>query len=88
MPSGSPVTLEPGGQIELSTPPAADLAAAVAALRADSDALRAQLREAGFGAAALGSDLARPVSRINPSPRYDAMEQHFDALGCAGSGRR
>jgi glutamate--cysteine ligase len=81
------VTLEPGGQIELSTPPAADLASAVSALRADSDALRAQLREAGFGAAALGSDLARPVSRINPSPRYDAMEQHFDALGCAGSGR-
>ena len=87
MPSGSPVTLEPGGQIELSTPPAPDLVSAVAGLRTDSDALRAQLREAGFGAAALGSDLARPVRRINPSPRYDAMEQHFDALGCAGSGQ-
>lgn len=87
MPAGSLVTLEPGGQIELSTPPAPDVAAAVAALRTDREALRVRLREAGFGAAPLGADLARPVERINPSPRYLAMEQHFDALGCAGSGK-
>jgi glutamate--cysteine ligase len=87
MPAGSLVTLEPGGQIELSTPPARDVAAAVAALRADREALRVRLREAGFGAAPLGADLARPVERINPSPRYLAMEEHFDALGCAGSGK-
>ncbi len=87
MPHGSPVTLEPGGQIELSTPPAPDLVSAVDALRADSESLRSQLGAAGFGAAALGSDLARPVQRINPHARYAAMEHHFDALGCAGSGR-
>ncbi len=33
-----------------------------------------------------GADPARPVQRVNPGARYAAMEQHFDALGCAGSG--
>ncbi len=87
LPSDSLVTLEPGGQIELSTPPADDVVGAVAALRADQEVLRARLRESGFGAAPLGTDLARPVARINPSPRYQAMEAHFDALGCAGAGK-
>lgn len=86
MPAGSLVTLEPGGQIELSTPPAPDLTSSVAALREDREVLRLGLRAAGFGAAPLGSDLARPVRRINPGARYAAMERHFDALGFAGSG--
>jgi glutamate--cysteine ligase len=86
LPSNSLVTLEPGGQIELSTPPADDVVAAVAALRADEQVLRARLCESGFGAAPLGADLARPVARINPGARYQAMEAHFDALGFAGAG--
>jgi len=88
MPAESRVTLEPGGQIELSTPPADDVVASVAALRADQAVLRAGLADAGFGAAALGTDPARPVQRINPSHRYAAMETHFDALGCAGAGQQ
>ncbi len=82
MPSGSTVTLEPGAQVELSTPPAADVSAAVAALRLDREVLRRALTDAGYGAAPLGSDPARPVSRCNPAPRYAAMEQHFEARGC------
>ena len=54
LPSLSRVTLEPGGQIELSTPPAEDVVSAVAALRTDREVLRTQLRAAGFGAAPLG----------------------------------
>ena len=87
MPAGSSVTFEPGGQIELSTPPAHGVGAAVVGLRRDADALRTALRVEGYGAAPLGSDPARPVQRVNPSQRYRAMEEHFDALGCAGSGR-
>ena len=87
LPAGSAVTLEPGGQIELSTPPAPDVVASVEALAADLAVMRSRLRGAGFGAASLGSDLARPVQRINPHQRYEAMEQHFDALGCAGAGK-
>jgi glutamate--cysteine ligase len=87
LPAHSLVTLEPGGQIELSTPPGDDVVSAVTALRADLEMLRARLREEGFGAAPLGADLARPVARINPGSRYLAMEMHFDALGCAGAGK-
>jgi glutamate--cysteine ligase len=87
MPAGSAVTLEPGGQIELSTPPREGVVASVEALRTDREVLRERQAEAGFGAAGLGTDLARPVQRVNPSRRYLAMEQHFDALGCAGSGK-
>jgi glutamate--cysteine ligase len=87
LPRGSSITFEPGGQIELSTPPGADVGAAVAALRADEARLRALLLAAGFGAAALGADLARAPQRVNPHSRYRAMEEHFDSRG-AGSGRQ
>jgi glutamate--cysteine ligase len=87
LPSGSTVTLEPGGQVELSTPPLADVTAAVAALRQDRQVMRAALAAHGYGAAPLGSDPARPVRRTNPHPRYDAMERHFEARGCGGPGR-
>ena len=86
MPSGSRVTLEPGGQVELSTPPADDVEASVTALQADRAVLRTALAAAGFGAAPLGTDPARPVRRINPSGRYVAMERHFAAMGCLAPG--
>ncbi|WP_344004764.1 ergothioneine biosynthesis glutamate--cysteine ligase EgtA [Nocardioides lentus] len=87
MPGDSRVTLEPGGQVELSGPPGDGVVPAVGALRADLAVLRAALAADGYGVAALGTDPARPVARVNPGPRYDAMEAHFDALGCAGAGR-
>jgi glutamate--cysteine ligase len=87
MPARSSVTLEPGGQIELSTPPHPDLVSCISALRADREALRGALAAAGYGAAPLGADPARPVRRTNPHQRYVAMEQHFEALGYPGPGR-
>jgi glutamate--cysteine ligase len=87
MPSGSAVSVEPGGQVELSTPPAADLVHAVGALRHDEAVLRAELRGLGLGLAALGADPARPAMRVNPAPRYRAMERHFDVVGCSGPAR-
>jgi glutamate--cysteine ligase len=87
MPAGSAVTVEPGGQIELSTTPHEDVSAAVAALRSDREALRAALTDAGLGAAPLGTDPARPTQRVNPKPRYAAMEQHFEGTGHADAGR-
>ena len=87
MPCGSRITLEPGGQLELSTPPQDDLVAAVTSLRADRAVLHAALAQAGYGAAPLGADPARPVRRINPAGRYVAMEEHFTALGCAEPGK-
>jgi glutamate--cysteine ligase len=87
MPGGSRVTFEPGGQLELSTPPAADVALAIAVLRRDRQALAGAATTAGLGLASIGADPARPVRRLNPAPRYAAMERHFDAVGCGVPGR-
>jgi glutamate--cysteine ligase len=87
LPSGSRVTVEPGGQLELSTPPATGVVASVAALRADRAVLGGALAELGFGTVPLGSDIARMPIRVNPADRYVAMETHFAALRCGRDGR-
>ncbi|MFP5371629.1 MAG: glutamate-cysteine ligase family protein, partial [Actinomycetes bacterium] len=86
-PGGSRITVEPGGQLELSGPPAADVGAAVDALRADRAALTTALAREGLGTALLGADPVRPPQRISPAPRYAAMESHFASVGCAAAGR-
>jgi glutamate--cysteine ligase len=87
MPSGSTVTAEPGGQLELSTPPAPTIAAAAAALQRDRAELGTALASTGFGAASIGTDPARPIDVINRTGRYGAMHRHFAAVGCGGAGR-
>lgn len=87
LPSRSRVTVEPGGQLELSTPPAVGVAASVAALHADRKVLTAALAASGYGTAPLGTDIARPAVRINPGERYVAMETHFATLRCGRAGR-
>ncbi|MBX7448449.1 ergothioneine biosynthesis glutamate--cysteine ligase EgtA [Mycolicibacterium sp. 3033] len=86
LPGGSVVTVEPGGAVELSGPPAADPAAAIAAMRADRAALRASFREAGLGLVLLGADPLRPPGRVNPGGRYQAMETFFSASGTGEAG--
>jgi glutamate--cysteine ligase len=81
----SAVTLEPGGQMELSGPPAPDVLTAVTGLRQDMQRTRLALAEVGLGAVHLGADPLRPPRRINPRPRYRAMELHYAATGRAGS---
>jgi glutamate--cysteine ligase len=81
----SAVTLEPGGQMELSGGPAPDVLTAVTALRQDMQRARLALAEVGLGAVHLGADPLRPPRRINPRPRYRAMERHYAATGRAGS---
>lgn len=87
MPGGSRVTVEPGGQLELSTPPMPDVTSAVAVLRQDRAALSDALAPARLGLACLGSDPSRQVLRLSPASRYAAMERHFDAAGCGEAGR-
>jgi glutamate--cysteine ligase len=85
-PGGSLVTLEPGGQLELSGPPADDVLGAISALRTDEQRVRLILGEQQLGLAHAGADPLRPSRRINPRPRYAAMQQHFQATGQAGPG--
>lgn len=86
LPGGSTLSVEPGGQVELSTPPLTGVGAAVAALRADRAVLGTALRSLGLGAAPLGSDPARAPVRTNPRARYAAMQRHFDAHGAGTPG--
>jgi glutamate--cysteine ligase len=81
----SAVTLEPGGQFELSGPPAPDIVAAVTELRSDGQRTRDALAEIGLGAVHAGADPVRPPRRVNPRPRYRAMEQHYAATGRAAA---
>jgi ergothioneine biosynthesis glutamate--cysteine ligase EgtA len=87
MPAGSAVTLEPGGQVELSTPPRPGVAAAIDALIADRRALGGAMAGERLGLVALGADLARPIERLTSQSRYVGMEQHFASTGSGYAGR-
>ena len=65
---GSAVTVEPGGQIELSGPPEAGVGPAVARLRHQGTGARLALAEHRLGLAFAGADPARPSRRVNPRP--------------------
>ncbi|MEU9591403.1 ergothioneine biosynthesis glutamate--cysteine ligase EgtA [Streptomyces sp. NPDC048193] len=84
VPLNSSLTVEPGGQLELSSLPAASLMECVDAVRADLDAVRAVLREEGLALVGLGHDPWRSPRRYLRRPRYDAMEACLDRTGPAG----
>ncbi|MFI6034845.1 ergothioneine biosynthesis glutamate--cysteine ligase EgtA [Streptomyces sp. NPDC051315] len=84
VPLSSALTVEPGGQLELSSPPAASLTECVGTLSADLDAVRAVLREAGLALSGIGTDPWHPPRRFLREPRYDAMEAYLDRTGPAG----
>lgn len=87
LPGGSMVSVEPGGAVELSGPPAAGAVPAIDAMNRDQAVLRSAFADAGLGLVFLGADPLRPAKRVNPGPRYRAMEQFFAASdsGVAGA---
>lgn len=87
LPGGSNITVEPGGAVELSGPPADGVLPAIAAMRTDQAVLGSAFADAGLGLVFLGADPLRPPARINPGARYRAMEQFFAAShsGAAGA---
>ncbi|MFI2433255.1 ergothioneine biosynthesis glutamate--cysteine ligase EgtA [Streptomyces sp. NPDC018693] len=84
VPLRSALTVEPGGQLELSSPPAASLTDCVTAVSADLTAVRALLHEHGLALAGIGTDPWHPPRRFLHQPRYDAMEACLDRTGPAG----
>jgi glutamate--cysteine ligase len=87
LPGGSPITVEPGGAVELSGPPFDGALPAITAMAADRAVLRSAFAEAGLGLVLLGADPLRPAQRVNPGDRYLAMEEFFVAsqTGAAGA---
>jgi glutamate--cysteine ligase len=81
MPGAGLLTLEPGGQVELSTAPADNLTDCIAVASDDMRVLREAFGAEGLVLAGHGLDPHRIPSRVLDLPRYAAMEKYFDRRG-------
>ncbi|TCB94358.1 ergothioneine biosynthesis glutamate--cysteine ligase EgtA [Micromonospora zingiberis] len=81
---GGAVTVEPGGQVEISTPPRARLAALIEATQSDIDQVARLLDVAGLRLGRAGLDPYRQPRAVIDTPRYRAMRRVFDRRGPAG----
>ncbi|MFC8241676.1 ergothioneine biosynthesis glutamate--cysteine ligase EgtA [Streptomyces chartreusis] len=84
VPLRSALTVEPGGQLELSSPPATSLMECIGTVTADLDTARAVLREHDLDLVGIGNDPWHSPRRFLRQPRYDAMETCLDRAGPAG----
>jgi len=84
VPLRSALTVEPGGQLELSSSPATSLMECIGSVSEDLDTVRAVLRRDGLGLVGVGHDPWHPPRRFLQEPRYDAMERCLDRTGPAG----
>jgi glutamate--cysteine ligase len=85
LPNGSTVTVEPGGQVELSTTPHDSVASLLHATNGDSDRLDDLLAQSGLVRGVLAVDEHRPPSRLLQTPRYETMQNAFDRIGPHGA---
>jgi glutamate--cysteine ligase len=84
LPGGGAVTVEPGGQLEISSAPAGSLTQLYASLSADQAHLSALLARSGLVLGDTGLDPWRPPRRLLQTPRYAAMQRSFDTAGRHG----
>jgi glutamate--cysteine ligase len=84
LPAGGVVTIEPGGQLEISTPPARSLAALHRGTDADIAQLTGLLAGAGLVLGRSGIDQHRPPRPFLDTPRYAAMARAYDRRGPHG----
>lgn len=87
LPGGSALSFEPGGQLELSAPPAAGPLPAIAALAADVRTVGKLLGVRGLRLRGGGAEATRQPRRLVRSARYDAMASYFSDHGCMEAGR-
>jgi len=84
LPRGSRVTIEPGGQIELSSVACLSVEQLCAELRADAEALEQLLESHSIRAVSAAAEVRRPAQRLLTLPRYRAMETVFEGIGPFG----
>jgi len=82
--AGSLVTVEPGGQVEISAPPTTSVADLISLTTSDSATLAALLDGFGLVLGCQGTDPHRRPTRLFQVPRYDAMQAAFDPIGPEG----
>ncbi|MRH86807.1 ergothioneine biosynthesis glutamate--cysteine ligase EgtA [Nocardia sp. SYP-A9097] len=85
LPGGSRVTIEPGGQIELSSAPFGTAAELCERLRTDTVRLRELLDSRDIHTFSASADPARGPQRLLQLPRYRAMERSFAGIGPFGA---
>lgn len=78
------LTLEPGGQVELSSRPGPDLPATVDTVHRDLTLLRRRASACGVRLIGSGFDAGRRPRQITEEPRYVAMARYFRPWGPAG----
>ncbi|MGQ5261695.1 ergothioneine biosynthesis glutamate--cysteine ligase EgtA [Micromonospora sp. ZYX-F-536] len=81
---GGTVTVEPGGQLEISTPPGPSVAALIQATEADIAQVTDLLAAGGLILGRSGIDPHRRPRPVVDTPRYRAMRGAFDRRGPAG----
>ncbi len=84
LPGGSYVTVEPGGQIEISSAPFPSAEQLCRSLKDDEHQLRALLATKSIRTHSHAADADRLPHRLLQLPRYAAMESVFDANGPFG----
>jgi glutamate--cysteine ligase len=84
LPNGSVLTVEPGGQVEISSLPTTSLRSLLSVVAADADHLHRLLDRADLALGDSGTDPYRHPNRILRVPRYQAMETAFDRIGLDG----
>lgn len=84
LPGGALLTVEPGGQLELSSQPAANVADCLIATSADVAMLRSLLAADGLELIGTGLDPTRAPRRLLEHPRYAAMESFYGRFGTEG----
>ncbi|WP_280334253.1 ergothioneine biosynthesis glutamate--cysteine ligase EgtA [Nocardia wallacei] len=84
LPGGSRVTVEPGGQIELSSAPFPGATELCERLRADARLLEKLLHTRSIRILAAAADATRLPARVLQLPRYQAMERSFEGIGPFG----
>ncbi|MFC1419936.1 ergothioneine biosynthesis glutamate--cysteine ligase EgtA [Streptacidiphilus cavernicola] len=81
LPNGGRITLEPGGQVELSSRPAPGVAPCLRETAADLALLQEALASADLVLEGCGLEPHRSPARVLDLPRYRAMESYFDHGG-------
>ncbi|WP_410616895.1 glutamate-cysteine ligase family protein [Amycolatopsis sp. lyj-109] len=84
LPAGSPMSLEPGCQVEISALPQASLRELDAVVTADLHHLRDRLTRHDLVLGETGIDAHRAPRRLLHTPRYAAMERRFTPIGPGG----
>jgi glutamate--cysteine ligase len=84
LPGGSPMSLEPGCQVEISALPQPSLRELATTVSADLTYLTDRLASNGLRLGEHGIDAFRPPARRLRTERYAAMERRFAPMGAGG----